>query len=50
MPNVAHGDVFPAARFFGHVAIDDKTEQLTMTLGDVGDNALWSKTLDPQRG
>jgi alkaline phosphatase D len=37
-------------QFFGHVTIDDKTEQMTVTLRDVADAALWSKTLDPQRG
>jgi alkaline phosphatase D len=35
-------------QFFGRVAIDDKTEQMTVTLRDVADAALWSKTLDPQ--
>ena len=37
-------------QFFGHVAIDPVTEQMTVTLRDVADEALWSKTLDPQRG
>ena len=36
-------------QFFGHVAIDGKSEQMTVTLHDVADTALWSKTLDPQR-
>ncbi len=36
-------------QFFGHVGIDAGTEQMTVTLRDVADNALWSKTLDPQR-
>jgi alkaline phosphatase D len=36
-------------QFFGHVKIDGKTEQLTVTLRDVGDTALWSTTLDPIR-
>jgi alkaline phosphatase D len=34
-------------QFFGHVAIDGKTETLTVTLKDVADRALWSITLDP---
>ena len=34
-------------QFFGHVAIDDATESLTVTLKDVADRALWSITLDP---
>jgi len=34
-------------QFFGHVAIDDATECLTVTLKDVADSALWSITLDP---
>jgi alkaline phosphatase D len=36
-------------QFFGHVAIDDKTEQMTVTLRDVADAALRSTTLDPQK-
>jgi len=34
-------------QFFGHVAIDDATESLTVTLKDVADRALWSITFDP---
>ena len=34
-------------QFFGHVAIDGATEQMTVTLKDVDDRALWAKTLDP---
>jgi alkaline phosphatase D len=37
-------------QFFGHVAIDGKTERMTVTLRDWNDVALWSKTLDPLRG
>jgi alkaline phosphatase D len=37
-------------QFFGHVAIDGTTEQLTVTLKDVADASLWSVTLDPARG
>ena len=36
-------------QFFGHVAVDGNTEQLTVTLRDWNDVALWSKTLDPRR-
>jgi alkaline phosphatase D len=34
--------------FFGHVAIDGKTETLTITLKDVDDRALWATTLEPK--
>ena len=34
-------------QFFGHVAIDGATRQMTVTLKDVADTALWSKMLDP---
>jgi alkaline phosphatase D len=37
-------------QFFGHVAIDGATEVMTMTLKDVGDNALWSTKLEPKTG
>jgi alkaline phosphatase D len=33
-------------QFFGHVAIDGKTEALTITLKDVDDRALWATTLE----
>jgi alkaline phosphatase D len=36
-------------QFFGHVAIDGKTEQATVTLYDWNNVALWSKVLDPQQ-
>jgi alkaline phosphatase D len=36
-------------QFFGHVRIDGRTEQLTVTLRDVADTALWSTTIDPLR-
>jgi alkaline phosphatase D len=51
-PSKADGLNLPPSagmQFFGHVRIDGKTEQLTVTLRDVGDNALWSTTLDPLR-
>jgi alkaline phosphatase D len=37
-------------QFFGHVAIDGATEVMTVTLKDVADNALWSRTLEPKAG
>jgi alkaline phosphatase D len=37
-------------QFFGHVAVNGNTEQLTVTLRDTADTALWSKTLDPVKG
>lgn len=36
-------------QFFGHVAVDGKTQQMTVTLRDVDDNALWATTIDPVR-
>jgi alkaline phosphatase D len=35
-------------QFFGHVAIDGRTGQMTVTLRDRSDAALWSTTLDPR--
>jgi alkaline phosphatase D len=35
-------------QFFGHVAVDGADRTMTVTLKDVGDNALWSITLDPR--
>ena len=37
-------------QFFGHIGIDGASEQMTVTLKDVDDRALWSKTLDPKFG
>jgi alkaline phosphatase D len=37
-------------QFFGHVKIDGATGQMTVTLRDRADVALWSTTLDPKRG
>jgi alkaline phosphatase D len=51
-PSKEQGQNLPPSagpQFFGHVAIDAGSEQMTVTLRDVADNALWSKTLDPQR-
>jgi alkaline phosphatase D len=36
-------------QFFGHVALDGATEQMTVTLKDAADTALWSIVLDPVR-
>ena len=35
-------------QFFGHVAIDGKTEVLTVTLKDVADRILWSTRIEPR--
>ena len=35
-------------QFFGHVKIDGATGQMTVTLRDRADTALWSTTLDPK--
>jgi len=35
-------------QFFGHVAIDGATQVMTVTLRDVDDHALWSKTIEPK--
>jgi alkaline phosphatase D len=37
-------------QFFGHVKIDGRTGQMTVTLRDRADVALWSTTLDPKPG
>ena len=37
-------------QFFGHVKIDGVSGQMTLTLRDRADVALWSKTLDPKPG
>jgi alkaline phosphatase D len=37
-------------QFFGHVRIDGATGQLTVTLRDRADVALWSTTLEPKAG
>ena len=37
-------------QFFGHVKIDGATGQMTVTLRDRADAALWSTTLDPKQG
>jgi alkaline phosphatase D len=37
-------------QFFGHVKIDGGSGQMTVTLRDRADVALWSTTLDPKLG
>jgi len=37
-------------QFFGHVAIAGESGAMTVTLKDVGDRSLWSRTLEPVRG
>jgi alkaline phosphatase D len=37
-------------QFFGHVAIEGATGQMTVTLRDRADVALWSTKLDPKIG
>jgi alkaline phosphatase D len=37
-------------QFFGHVRIDGATGQMTVTLRDRADVALWSTTIDPKLG
>ena len=36
-------------QFFGHVKVDGDTRQMTVTLRDVDDNALWATTIDPAK-
>ena len=48
---VDHPNLPPSAgmQFFGHVGIEGATGQMTVTLRDRADTALWSTTLDPKR-
>lgn len=50
-PAAGQVNLSPAAglQFFGHVAVDGRTEQMTVTLKDVADTDLWHVTLDPAR-
>ena len=51
-PSKEQGQNLPPSaglQFFGHVKVDGTTEQMTVTLRDVDDNALWATTLDPVR-
>ncbi len=48
-PDKGQVNLSPAAgyQFFGHVAVDGRTEQMTVTLKDAADTDLWHVTLDP---
>ena len=48
-PDQGQVNLSPAAgyQFFGHVAVDGATEQMTVTLKDAADTDLWRVTLDP---
>ena len=51
-PTAEQGQNLPPSaglQFFGHVSVDGKTRQMTVTLRDVADNALWATTIDPAR-
>lgn len=51
-PSKEQGQNLPPSaglQFFGHVRIDGSSGQMTVTLRDTTDTALWSKTLDPVR-
>ena len=45
--NARHGP-WDGMEFFGHVAIEGSTGVMTVTLKDMGDNALWSRKLEPR--
>jgi alkaline phosphatase D len=49
-PGVGKQNLPPSAgmQFFGHVRIDGSTGQMTVTLRDRADAALWSTTLEPK--
>ena len=51
-PPAGQSNLAPSAgyQFFGHVAIDGATEQMTVTLKDRANTALWAITLDPKLG
>ena len=52
-PSKEQGQNLPPSeglQFFGHVAIDGASQQMTVTLKDVDDRSLWAKTLDPKLG
>ncbi|RZK89246.1 MAG: alkaline phosphatase, partial [Methylobacterium sp.] len=50
-PDKGQVNLSPAAgyQFFGHVAVDGDTEQMTVTLKDAADTDLWHVTLDPAK-
>jgi alkaline phosphatase D len=49
-PGADNPNLPPSAgmQFFGHVRIDGASGQMTVTLRDRADVALWSTTLDPK--
>ncbi len=49
-PGAGHQNLPPSEgmQFFGHVKIDGGTGQMTVTLRDRADTALWAITLDPR--
>jgi alkaline phosphatase D len=52
-PSKEQGQNLPPSdglQFFGHIAIDGASQQMTVTLKDVDDRSLWAKTLDPILG
>jgi len=52
-PSKEQGQNLPPSegfQFFGHIAIDGASQQMTVTLKDVDDRSLWEKTLDPAHG
>ncbi len=51
-PPAGQSNLPPSAgyQFFGHVAIDGASEQMTVTLKDRADTDLWAVTLDPRLG
>src|SRR5499425_1560426 len=52
-PSKEQGQNLPPSeglQFFGHVAIDGASGQMTVTLKDIDDRSLWAKTLDPKLG
>ena len=52
-PSKEQGQNLPPSegmQFFGHIAIDGASQQMTVTLKDVYDRSLWAKILDPMPG
>ena len=49
-PGLENQNLPPSAgmQFFGHVKIDGKSGQMTVSLRDRADVELWSTTLDPK--
>jgi alkaline phosphatase D len=52
-PTAEQGQNLPPSaglQFFGHVKVDGATKQMTVTLRDADDIALWATTIDPVAG